>query len=172
MVVRSGIIVIGWFAIAALTAAAAPPAPEPPRNEAAQPGDPDGVGLTRVSADDPNMNAARDRARAELPAFFERLANPAANESAFHVKFDLGDTGEFIWADELRQEGNRLTGRLANTPLHPEYRYGQRVDVPHAAIVDWGFFRAGRMQGNYTTRVQMEAMSSEEAGEIRAAFGW
>lgn len=158
-------------ALAPLTAAAAPAPPQPPY-EAAQPDDPDGVGITWNDADDPRMNAARARARSELPAFFERMANPAADESHFHVKFDLGGTGEFIWADELQRSGGTLTGRLANTPLNEAFSYGQRVEIPESAIADWGFIRGRQMQGNYTTRVQLEQMSPQEARQVRAAFGW
>lgn len=171
MIQRPILAAMGWAALALLTAAAAPAPPQPPY-EAAPADDPDGVGITWNDPDDPRMTAARDRARAELPAFFEHMANPAADESHFHVKFDLGGTGEFIWADELQRSGTTLTGRLINTPLHEAYSYGQRVEIPESAIVDWGFVRGRQMQGNYTTRVQLELMSPEEARQVRAAFGW
>jgi uncharacterized protein YegJ (DUF2314 family) len=156
--------------------AAAPPQPaapaQPMQAEAPAPGDPDEAGIVWVDPKDAKMNAARERARAELPAFFARMASPAADEQAFHVKFDLGGTQEFIWAMELRREGGRLTGELSNTPLHPDYRLGQRVQIPEDAIIDWGYFRGRTMQGNYTTRVQLEAMDPVEAGKLRATFGW
>jgi uncharacterized protein YegJ (DUF2314 family) len=155
---------------------AAPPQPTAPTRpmhaEAAEPGDPDEAGITWADPNDATMNAARDQARAELPAFFARMAKPGADETMFVVKFDLGFTKESIWAVDLRREGGRLTGELSNTPLHPDYRLGQRVEIPQEAIIDWGHFRGRTMQGNYTTRVQLDVMDPEEARQVRAAFGW
>jgi uncharacterized protein YegJ (DUF2314 family) len=142
------------------------------RVETAAPGDPDGSGITYNDPADPKMSAARAQAKAQLPEFLQRLSSPAPDESNFVVKFDLQNTGEFIWATDLVMENGRLTGVLANTPLHPDYRMGQRVPIPEAAIADWGYFRGNVMQGNFTTRVQLDVMAPEEAREVRQRLGW
>ena len=41
--------------------------------------------ILAVRGDDPEMNAAIARSRAELPAFYARMANPGAGESHFLV---------------------------------------------------------------------------------------
>lgn len=148
-----------------------PCSPGDVRVEKPEPGDPDEAGIIWSHPDNPQMVAARNRARAELPQFFERMANPAADESYFTVKFDLGE-GEYIWADRLNYQGGRLRGRLTNTPLNPDFVLYQIVEIPETAIYDWGYFRGRVMQGNYSTRVQLEHMPPEDAREIRAAFGW
>ena len=161
--------------LCSVQAVAAPPAPPASRDEVvaepAAPGDPDEAGIIWSHPDNPRMVAARDRARAELPDFFARMAAPAADEQNFHVKFDLGD-GEYIWADRLSRENGRLTGRLTNTPLNTNFVLYQRVPIPEAAIYDWGYFRGPVMQGNYSTRVQLDFMAPAEAQQIRTAFGW
>jgi uncharacterized protein YegJ (DUF2314 family) len=130
---------------------------------------PDVVG---VPEGDPEMAAAVARARAELPDFYRRLANPGPDERDFAVKFNLGGTGEMIWAGSLQRENGRLSGALSNVPIHPDYRQGQRLDISESAIIDWGFVRGARMEGNHTTRVIIDRMPPEQAAEYRAALGW
>ena len=133
------------------------------------PGRPDVVG---VSPEDPEMAAAVARARAELPDFFGRHAAPAPGERDFVVKFDLGGTGEMIWAGALQRDNDRLSGILSNQPLNADYRQGQRVDIPEEAIIDWAFVRDGRAQGHHTTRVLLSRVPPEQAAQVRAALGW
>lgn len=167
---RVAIIVAGLSLIPAQAAAAAPargsvvavPAPAD---------DPDGVGVTYSEEGNPRMAAARQRARRELPDFFARLANPQPGETTFVIKFDLGD-GEFIWADQLSREDGRLTGRLINTPLNPAFSLHQRVTIADETIHDWGYFRGRVMQGNYSTRVQLDALDPAAAQQLRQALGW
>ena len=125
-----------------------------------------------VREGDPAMAAAVARARAELPEFYRRLARPGADERNFAVKFDLAGTGEMIWAGSLQRENGRLSGTLSNVPIHPDYRQGQRLDIPESAIIDWGFVRGARMEGNHTTRVIIDRMPPDQAAEYRAALGW
>ena len=133
------------------------------------PSRPDVVG---VREGDPEMAAAVARARSQLPEFYRRLANPGPDEHRFAVKFDLAGSGEMIWAGSLQRESGRLSGTLSNVPMHPAYRQGQRIDIPESAIIDWGFVRGARMEGNFTTRVIIDRMPPEQAAETRAALGW
>jgi len=54
--------------------------------------------IYNVAADDPEMEAAKARAIAGLPQFYQRLARPGADETRFMVKFDIlpGDEAEFV----------------------------------------------------------------------------
>jgi len=128
--------------------------------------------IVSVSTDDAEMNAAAARARSELPDFFRRLAAPGPDESNFSVKFNLAGSGEMIWAGNLRRDEGRLTGTLSNVPEIAGYSYGQRVDIPEAAIVDWAYARDGRMMGHHTTRILLDRMPDDQAAQYRAALGW
>jgi uncharacterized protein YegJ (DUF2314 family) len=130
--------------------------------------------ITISSADDPKMNAAKRKGLATLPYFLERMASPGPDEYGFMIKFNLGteDDAEFIWASELVYEAGMLTGALANDPIDPRFNKGQRVTIAQPTVVDWSYTRGGIVQGNFTTRVQLELMPPEQAAELRKALGW
>jgi uncharacterized protein YegJ (DUF2314 family) len=128
--------------------------------------------IVQVSSEDAEMNRAKAEARAGLPAFMAHLARPGAGEEGFSVKFDLGRTGEFIWASELSRENGRLSGALANEPVDSRYRLGQRVIIPEADIIDWTYRRSGRAEGHFTTRILLPRLEPAQAAEVRAALGW
>jgi uncharacterized protein YegJ (DUF2314 family) len=155
---KSMLILAAAFAFAA-PAEATQPAPRDPN-------------VAMVQEDDPVMAAAVKRARSQLAGFFARLAAPATGDSDFSVKFNLADSGEFIWAGDLRRENGRLTGALGNHPIHPDYRIGQRVEIAEAGIIDWTYLRGSVMQGHHTTRVLVDRMEPERAAAVRSALGW
>ena len=127
-----------------------------------------------VSTDDPALARAEAEARSQLPAFLSRLWSPQPGDSEFMVKFRLrsGATPEQIWAEQLRCEGDRLFGRLANDPVARDFRFGQEVEIPDDEIVDWGFRNNGVMQGHFSTRVFLERMPEHVQAETRRTFGW
>jgi uncharacterized protein YegJ (DUF2314 family) len=131
--------------------------------------------VTMHSADDARMNAARAEARRRLPEFFAALSARATTDDGFVLKYDLnlgrGDP-EFIWANNIQVQGDRITGNLANAPVNNPRRLGEAVTIPRNLIVDWGFFRNGVMQGSFTTRVQLEQLDPRQAAEIRRNLGW
>ena len=130
--------------------------------------------IVEVAAADPVMNAARERGRASLPDFFRHLEAPAADESQFMVKFDIlpGEEAEFVWATELERSGGRLTGVLINQPEYTADRIGDRVAIAEADIIDWAYFRGPEMQGAFTNRVLLDRLPSQQAEELRRAYGW
>ena len=132
----------------------------------------DDPNVAMVEPTDAAMAAAVERARAELPAFFARLAAPGPDEDSFSVKFGLPGREEFIWAGDLRREGGQWSGALNNVPLNPAYRQGQRVPIADADIIDWTYRRGSAMQGHHTTRVILASMPEDQAAGIRAALGW
>jgi uncharacterized protein YegJ (DUF2314 family) len=131
--------------------------------------------ISEYSTDDPEMNAAKAEGQRRLPEFFAALAAGRASDSDFMLKFDLNqnpDDPEYIWADSVRFTGDQISGRLANNPMNEAFAEGQMVPIRRSDIIDWGFFRDGVMQGNFTTRVQLIDMPPEEAAAIRQNFGW
>lgn len=130
--------------------------------------------IEQVEADDPGMNAAKKMGRDSLPEFYRHLDNPAADESSFAVKFDLAPdkTTEYIWAGNLIRKNGTLSGTLFDIPIDTQFKEGQRVTIDEKLIIDWGFAKAGVMQGNVTTRVLIDRMPPAEAAEYKAQLGW
>ena len=127
-----------------------------------------------VRSGDAAMAAAVKAARAGLPAFFDKLAKPGADEGRFSVKFNLAPKGdaEFIWASDLRRENGKLTGALAGQPLTKGFEAGQRVTIAEADIIDWAYFHGPVAQGHVTTKVILDQIGPEQATPVRRALGW
>lgn len=152
-------LILAWAAALAVPAAAQPPQPTDSN-------------VTLVEAGDKGMAAAVAKARAGLAGFFTRLAAPAAGENSFAVKFNLAQSGEFIWANDLRREGGRLTGALDNEPIHAAYKLGQRVVIPESDIIDWTYRHGAVTQGHHTTRVLLDQIDPAQAAAVRRSLGW
>lgn len=133
---------------------------------------PDADPTVAIEADDPAMVAAIAEVQRTLPGFLALLADPPAGASDFVIKYPLGGW-EHIWVDNLKVDGNRISGTLANAPEQEGHRLGERVSVPLADVSDWAY-RApdGVMQGHRTTRVLMAQFPEELAKAIAEDFGW
>jgi uncharacterized protein YegJ (DUF2314 family) len=130
--------------------------------------------ILAVRGDDPEMNAAIARSRAELAAFYARMANPGAGETRFLVKFDIvpGSEAEFVWAGDLDRSTSPMTGILLNQPALTQHRVGQRVPITEDAVIDWTYRRGSVTQGGYTQRVVIGRLPPDEAARVRAYMGW
>lgn len=125
-----------------------------------------------IEADDPVMDAAIAEAQRTLPEFLAVLDDPPRGASEFAIKFPLGGW-EHIWVDNLRHQGDRIVGNLANAPEQEGHRLGERVSVPLAEISDWAY-RApdGVMQGHRTTRVLFAQFPDDLVAALVEDFGW
>lgn len=130
--------------------------------------------IYQVEAADPEMNSAKTRAIAELPAFYRALAAPSAGESEFMVKFDIvpGEEVEFVWAGQLDRSSRPMKGILLNQPEQVSAKPGDRVEIAETDIVDWTYRKDGVMQGGYTNRVLLGRMPADDAAAYRAYLGW
>jgi uncharacterized protein YegJ (DUF2314 family) len=121
------------------------------------------------------VELAKQQAIAELPEFFQHLDSPKPNETEFGVKFDLtpdGYSSEFIWAGELKRDGDVLEGVLTNTPSSPGFSLGQSVRINASEIIDWGYRSDGIMQGHYTTKALAQQLNLDEAEKLNKYYGW
>ena len=150
--------------------------------ESAPEGAPGGSGGTgevtdtvyQVGEDDEEMNAATRQAIAGLPAFYDRLADPAADETEFMIKFDIlpGEEAEYVWAGELDRSSTPMTGVLMNQPEATDHQLGQRVPIPEADIIDWSYRKGRVVQGGFTSRALLRHMPPDEAAAMRNQLGW
>src|SRR5262245_43424651 len=138
-------------------------------------GNPDVVDF---ASDDKLMNAAIADAQAHLPYFWEHVASPAQGEGDFTLKVGFpvqqgASSGkEHIWVSDIEKTSSGYAGLLANEPLDlTGKKLGDRVEFTPDMISDWGFMRAGKLIGHYTTRISLEDGDPREAAAIRAMLG-
>jgi uncharacterized protein YegJ (DUF2314 family) len=126
-----------------------------------------------VDAADRDLEAAIDQARAKLPNFWRLFDNDSEvrDTGVLKVGFRQDNQAEFMWVGSLKREGNRITGRLNNTPtLIDDVAEGQTVTVDPAEIIDWSYSRDGKAWGHFTTRVLMRRLTPAEAAEFDGYF--
>lgn len=121
--------------------------------------------------DDSEMNAAKAKAQETLPEFLAILANPKAGTDMIGFKYPLGGA-EHIWVDNVKRDGDYLTGNLNNVPMLEGYAQGDAVKVPLKEVSDWAAMVDGKMQGQYTTRVILKTLPPQDADAIKEQFGW
>lgn len=126
--------------------------------------------VVQIAAEDPEMKAAIEKARATLPQFWKAFEAPAPNEESFSLKVRFSDVfnSEHIWVGDIERRDGKIRGTIDNVPESVNFlREGQRVEVPPEDITDWMYMRDGKMVGNYTLWVLLKRMPREEAEQIR-----
>ncbi|HEX8655117.1 MAG TPA: DUF2314 domain-containing protein [Allosphingosinicella sp.] len=127
-----------------------------------------------VPLGDPEMQAAIGRARAELPSFLERLADPAPDEGEFMVAYDImpGKEEELVWVYRLDRSPAGIAGVLLSQPQRARASAGDRVTIPDGQILDWAYRKGAVMQGGHTYRVLIGRMPRDESAMLREYLGW
>ena len=114
---------------------------------------------------DEKLLAARDAARAKLPALRDTFNRGLAPGEYIDVKAPFAtDSGgrEWMWVEVRAWKGDRIEGTLQNEPDDVKrLRSGQDVVVSQAELFDYIFHRAGgKVEGN-TTGAIIEEMQRE-----------
>ncbi len=126
--------------------------------------------IINTTADDAALDAAITQARATLGVFWARFDAKLPSVGNYAVKLRMtGEDGfqEFIWATPVSHTDDEVTARLANEPQHLRgLSLGSEVRVKKDLISDWGYERHGKVYGQYTTRVLMSRMTSDERAEV------
>lgn len=119
------------------------------------------------------LAAAKEAARASLPFFWERFAQPFADDYDFSLKAALprrdGQPGvEEVWIEHIARAPDRIVGELAAQPSHlGNLGEGDIVNVQDSQIVDWAFFSGDRLLGHYTTRVMLPRLDPMQQDWLR-----
>jgi len=129
----------------------------------------------KVSANDAEMNAAIEKARASLSTFWAsyKAHNPSEEGHSLKVRFALPDNyAEHIWMVEVKKlADNTYSGRFANIPERlPGKQIGDVAEFREADISDWMFLRNGKIVGGETIRVVLKRMPKEDADGLRVGF--
>jgi uncharacterized protein YegJ (DUF2314 family) len=117
------------------------------------------VPVIAVKDDDPLMQEAVAKARADWSKFV--AAYEAGAGESFAVKAPVSHSGntEFIWIGVTSIEGERIYGTLGNDPadLGP-LKLGSKVSVPLSDLNDWMYFDPkGQMTGGFTIEAVQKA---------------
>ena len=126
----------------------------------------------KVPNEDQEMNEAKDKARASLAHFWQKLANPGPDETGFAIKVALpygGNNTEHIWTRDIERKDGKISAVINNVPRDVKtVCLGQRIEVADTQISDWMYMRAGKIVGNYTMRPHLKRMSPQDAARYRA----
>jgi uncharacterized protein YegJ (DUF2314 family) len=103
---------------------------------------------------DPEMRAAREQARSELPRFFTGLESGRKDAFIKYAIHTRNDTTEHVWALAHRRDGECIVAGLVSTPVREiegDEESDLREHVAIADIEDWMLVDgAGRVEGGYT----------------------
>jgi uncharacterized protein YegJ (DUF2314 family) len=113
--------------------------------------------VVNAKDDDPELEAASQRARARLPEQKARFAATIAEGSEFLVKVRFSENGrdEYMWVKVQHWDGTVLEGVMTDTPVVVSKPVaGDRITVQERDVFDWvRFSPGGGVDGNETTKV-------------------
>ncbi len=130
--------------------------------------------VVNFAPDHPEMARAIEEARSHLDLVLSKLVDddrqihPALNFKARLFVNQRGVEVEYVWVEQLRIEGDRFAGLLANDPAYmPGLKLGDKVSFARADVADWSVWSTdGRMYGHFTTRVLLSDLPLAEAQQI------
>jgi uncharacterized protein YegJ (DUF2314 family) len=126
-----------------------------------------------VLSEDKDMNAAIEKARGSLTAFWRSYDAPAPGEADHALKVAVAGNGttEHFWLTRIRRDGGKLSGVISNQPQSVKtVKVGQRYEFTTDMISDWTFKRNGKLVGNETMRVLLPRMPEEQASVYRQMY--
>jgi len=122
-----------------------------------------------------DITLAQLQARAHLDRFFEAVLDErgiARNGAALKVALrdERTGAGSIVWITPFARRGDLLMGTLAAAPAPAlRIRQGDLVRFHPEDVRDWSFTGPdGRMYGNFTTRLVLNAMAPDQAARIAA----
>jgi uncharacterized protein YegJ (DUF2314 family) len=139
------------------------------------------------SNDDPEMQAAYERARAAFRYFWREIAwdrrriipalDMACVKAAFAddepaAKTEAQPEAEQMWISDVDFNGSNITGTLINQPNWVKsVQQGDAVEIPLEQITDWMYAIDGKVYGAFTVNLMRSRMSPKERKEHDAAWG-
>jgi len=131
--------------------------------------------IVSVPNDDPDMAAAKRKARATLPEFLALAHSPRPSTINFAVKvgvqMDNGPDYEFFWIRPFEKSGDRYSGKLRNEPRWVKrLKLGDTIAFSESEIVDWTYLDAGKMKGNFTACALLKRESKANAAAFKKQY--
>ena len=126
----------------------------------------------KLPNEDPEMAAAKAKARATLGHFWQKFENPGAGERGFALKVALPygqNSTEHIWTKDIERKDGKITAVINNVPRDVKgVQLGQRIEVADAQISDWLYLRGDKMVGNFTILPMLKRLPPEQAAYYRS----
>lgn len=130
---------------------------------------PPAYNVTDVAPDDPQMNAAIEKAKSSIGTFIAALKSPQPSQSEFAIKkaFVDGEEVEFMWLTDVTYDGTQFHGVLNNDPVGVKnVQIGQSFTIAPDDVADWMFIDSGKLMGGYTLRVLRETLTPSQREEF------
>lgn len=127
-----------------------------------------------VSTSDPDMAAAKQKARETLPGFLTLAKAPRPATEGFSIKVAIRDRGhtEFFWITPFEQKDGKFAGTINNKPRFVRnVSYGERITFGEADIADWLYMDNGQMKGNYTGCAIMKSEPAKQREAFLKRYG-
>lgn len=125
--------------------------------------------------DEQKMQQAIAEARSTLDTFLDRFRHPQPGDDAFHLKVKIEDKNgvEYFWVSDLKLAAEPYSGKIADEPgIVKAVSFGQEYRFTRSDVSDWMYMANGKMQGNYTLKVELESMPPQEAEALKKQIGW
>jgi uncharacterized protein YegJ (DUF2314 family) len=125
--------------------------------------------------DEAKMEQAITEARGTFDTFLARFRSPKPGDKAFNVKVRIEDPNgvEHFWVGDLKLDSEPYSGKIGNEPgIVKNVKFGQTYKFRRGDVSDWMYIANGRMEGNYTLRVELESMPPKEADALKKQIGW
>jgi hypothetical protein len=116
-----------------------------------------------VAENDPRLEAAKQQARDEYPAFVKALKNPKSMTLyTADVVYEADGKSEFLSLDVQKATDADVTGSVIGYPTTVDLHQGDLVTVPAANVIDWKIETPeGDTQGGY---VENERVKLQRGG--------
>ncbi len=123
-----------------------------------------------VGSNDPEMEAAIEKARKSLPQFWEIFEKRENGERNFSLKVRITDNKgtEYFWTVGIERRDGKIMVSIDNDPnIVKSVKIGDRIEIPESDIADWLYVRDGKMVGNETLRPLLKKMPADEAEKLK-----
>lgn len=127
-----------------------------------------------VEKEDADMKDAFRQARRGLDTFLTTWRNPSTESANFSVKVGVkeGENAEYFWISPFRHGTGRFIGVVNNEPqMVSSVKLGGEITFTKDQIVDWLYYRQGKMVGNYTACAMLKNEPESERRAFEQRFG-
>ena len=127
-----------------------------------------------VADGDSDMAAAMRKARASVGDFLEvaRTAKPPTEGFSVKIAVREGKNAEYFWITPFQTRDGSFSGKINNTPRTTrKVAMGQAIEFTESEIVDWMYFDAGKMKGNFTACALLKREPKRQADAFKQRFG-
>jgi uncharacterized protein YegJ (DUF2314 family) len=128
-----------------------------------------------IRSDDPEMNAAIQKARDLFPRFDSAFSKGKVNkeESIIKVKYRDEDKAEYLWVGNLFKVDDQYWGVILDSPYVVKgLKRGDTVVIQNQDIADWIYVIDSTHYGGYTQRVILNRLTPAQKARMDSTTVW